>query len=423
MRLLDEKDALTEIRSLLADTARAKLAVAFWGEGATERLGLDQVETVEILCNLDSGACNPKELRRLRALPGVTLKSHPALHAKVYWTPQAVVLGSSNASANGLALEGDAANAWCEANVRLDTPSVLTDVEAWFASLFAAGYPVDEEDLDRAEVIWKARTRMAPTGRRLVKTVLAAFAAAPAHPVWKRVKLAFWKDDLDTEEEGWLGEQRTTLEVPRAEWVSAYSHWNDEIQPNDWVLDFDLSGETPCYNYIWKVLPADVHPNRRLVYKVDRLDLEGLGQFVVGKDEIATLLSLSSAILERHGDKERRNAVVDLPTAMAARQIDTRKLSERAFHRAMKAIYDEAATFDYRPMTFLRMLSDHGGVETARRLIRGPTSGFTKLWEHRRLDLSVEALILKPEWHSLFTDEERKLARARLREYGYTPEE
>src|SRR5690606_32773832 len=125
-----------------------------------------------------------------------------------------------NASANGLALEGDAANAWCEANVRLDTPSVLTDIETWFASLFAAGYPIDEEDFDRAEVIWKARTRMAPTGRRLVKTVLAAFAAAPAHPVWKRVKLAYWKDDLDTEEEGWLGEQRATLEVPRAERIS-----------------------------------------------------------------------------------------------------------------------------------------------------------------------------------------------------------
>ena len=114
----------------------------------------------------------------------------------------------------------------------------------------------------------------------------------------------------------------SALEVPRAEWVSAYSHWNDEIQPNDWVLDFDLSGETPYFNYIWKVLPADVHPDRRLVYKVKRLDLEGLGQFVVGKDEIATLVSLSSAILKRHGDKERRNAVVNLPTAMAVRQVD-----------------------------------------------------------------------------------------------------
>jgi hypothetical protein len=38
------------------------------------------------------------------------------------------------------------------------------------------------------------------------------------------------------------------------------------------------------------------------------------------------------------------------------------------------------------------MLLEHGGVETARRLLRkdGISDGFTTLWERKRLDLSVE---------------------------------
>jgi len=62
-----------------------------------------------------------------------------------------------------------------------------------------------------------------------------------------------------------------------------------------------------------------------------------------------------------------------------------------------------------------------GGVETARRLLWKDdiSDGFTTLWELKRLGLSVEAYVLRPEYASLFTEEERGIARARLRQYGY----
>jgi hypothetical protein len=41
------------------------------------------------------------------------------------------------------------------------------------------------------------------------------------------------------------------------------------------------------------------------------------------------------------------------------------------------------------------------------------------LWELRRLDLSVEALALEPEFHELFTRPELDTARRRLADYGY----
>lgn len=92
---------------------------------------------------------------------------------------------------------------------------------------------------------------------------------------------------------------------------------------------------------------------------------------------------------------------------------------EQGFHRAMARIYEEAKKEGYTASYFLRMLSEHGGVETARRLVNAntPSEGFTRLWMMKRLDLSVEALVLKPEWKSLFNDDERNRARNRLAKY------
>jgi hypothetical protein len=63
------------------------------------------------------------------------------------------------------------------------------------------------------------------------------------------------------------------------------------------------------------------------------------------------------------------------------------------------------------------MIGTHGPIEAARRLLRGPdaSDGFTKLWEHGRLDATVEWLVLAN--HRLFSDEEREIAYQRLRAY------
>jgi hypothetical protein len=67
------------------------------------------------------------------------------------------------------------------------------------------------------------------------------------------------------------------------------------------------------------------------------------------------------------------------------------------------------------------MLNEHRGLETARILLHASSvsEGYVALWERKRLDLTVEAVILAPEWRSLFSDEERDIARRRLAEYGY----
>ena len=96
---------------------------------------------------------------------------------------------------------------------------------------------------------------------------------------------------------------------------------------------------------------------------------------------------------------------------------------ERSFHQAMVGVYERAKTeAAYTASRFIQMVSEHGGLETARQLLASDkvSDGFVALWEAKRLDLTVEVLILAPEWQDLFSEQERETALKRLRQYGYT---
>ena len=99
---------------------------------------------------------------------------------------------------------------------------------------------------------------------------------------------------------------------------------------------------------------------------------------------------------------------------------------EDEFNQRMQELYQSGKVqAKYSAPLFRDMLTEHGGLETARRFIHSPdyAPGFTKLWERKRLDLTVEAVILQePKWHSLFTPEELEICKERLRGYGYPPE-
>jgi hypothetical protein len=93
------------------------------------------------------------------------------------------------------------------------------------------------------------------------------------------------------------------------------------------------------------------------------------------------------------------------------------------FHRAMIAVYQNALRdCTQRAAYFLQMVGSQGGVETARKLLQSDdvVHGPAALWESGRLELTFEYLILEPQYAELFTDEEKKKARQRLKEYGFS---
>ena len=95
---------------------------------------------------------------------------------------------------------------------------------------------------------------------------------------------------------------------------------------------------------------------------------------------------------------------------------------EKRFEQEMIDIYMIAKKeCGYNASRFLQMLGAKGELAAAKQLISKPggTDGFTTLWEHGRLDLSVEAHVLNAEYAELFTDEERRMCRERLEQFGY----
>ncbi|RWB26744.1 MAG: hypothetical protein E5W01_05315 [Mesorhizobium sp.] len=93
------------------------------------------------------------------------------------------------------------------------------------------------------------------------------------------------------------------------------------------------------------------------------------------------------------------------------------------FDSAMFEIYRRAkAEAKYNATIFLQMLTDNGGLATAKTLINAtkPSNGYTALYERNRLDLTVEAVVIENRrWHALFTADELSKARKRLNDYGY----
>jgi len=71
---------------------------------------------------------------------------------------------------------------------------------------------------------------------------------------------------------------------------------------------------------------------------------------------------------------------------------------------------------------FLRELKKHGGLEVAKRMLNkstkaGETKGFLAIRDAGRPDLSVEAVVLSPEFSGLFTADELEIAMKRLKRF------
>lgn len=97
----------------------------------------------------------------------------------------------------------------------------------------------------------------------------------------------------------------------------------------------------------------------------------------------------------------------------------------RKFDGAMFDLYRQIKVeTKYNAIAFLQMITDRGGVATAKALINSPkiSDGYAALVERGRLDLTVEAFVVgEPGWHTLFAAEELGKARERLKLYNFQP--
>lgn len=93
-----------------------------------------------------------------------------------------------------------------------------------------------------------------------------------------------------------------------------------------------------------------------------------------------------------------------------------------SFHKEMINLYRiTRPEFDYLASRLLFAVTRHGGINVAKILLHASTlsEGFLMLSECGRLDLTVEAVVIKEPWRRLFTAEELDTAINRLKEHGY----
>ncbi len=159
-----------------------KCAVAFWGQGAVQRLFRGTPpRTARLVCDITMGGTNPAELEKLGAPNNPNLRHVPGMHAKVYLSDQGLVTGSANASSNGLGFASKAA--LVEAGTfHAPDEHAFAAAAAWFERLWRRSLQVDEATLEAARAAWLRRPRgaMSQTRRADPASLLDRVLAEPS---------------------------------------------------------------------------------------------------------------------------------------------------------------------------------------------------------------------------------------------------
>lgn len=277
---LSENILQTIRRSVIAGS-KADLAVAYWGQGATKLLGLDQsAAELRILCDVFSGSCDPNELSKLLERPNTQVKTRNGFHGKVYLSDEHAVIGSANASRKGL--EEDSA---LEAAVLLDDKEALSKAKRWFDSHWnhKDAREVDHEMLKEITPLWlfkKKRSTLLQALRQqpdvFVKSrihfvifwepVNSAEHDAEYDALWQRIK---GKNIYSPNELRAYGDDDHPFYIDRKGW---------KVKANDFVINYWVYGNAPKkapeLGGIWRVKSIRKIDNERVILG-DRIRMPG----------------------------------------------------------------------------------------------------------------------------------------------------
>jgi hypothetical protein len=301
LELLRENEIGPRFSKLKSRAAKVVIAVPFWGEGAIETLNLKRGKRVRVLCNLRSGACNPYVIERLMRI-GHHVKTHAKLHAKIYATSGACIVGSSNASTNGLADEGRQIQGWVEANVLSDDTDLLHEALALFEGLWtaAAAKRITPKMLREAKERWKRQ----PQGlaSRLPRTLLAACRATPE--VFKDVFVITYDQSASPKADAIADAFRKkakkgTVDGVRLDFGSSWTYqFGRYVKPGMKLVDIDCMTKRPVFRgCAWATTPLKV-PGEQSVTMAPRMSIRINGtQYRIAKAEKTALTSIARRIL------------------------------------------------------------------------------------------------------------------------------
>jgi hypothetical protein len=281
--------SLEEIKTLLKCTGEKKLAVAYWGSGATKEFGIKELadaENIFVLCDLFSGSCNPKEIKALLDR-GCKVKTIDGLHSKVYCSSNTAIIGSSNASANGFAFNNSPYGKNVEANVLVLERAFVLKVNDWFDHYWnsALAKIITPLMLKDAQPLWHRNSY--GKERQNSETLIELIDRKAILPNRINAKVLFYSDSgaskkaIETYQNYGAGRYD---EAQRRIIGNAYPFYEDST---DWpvtagsvYIDFSSPASKPVFGGIWKVrddFAVQVGDGPHRIILLDReLDLDGV---------------------------------------------------------------------------------------------------------------------------------------------------
>ena len=174
-RIVTGQDILENAREICRTDDELVLAVSYWGKDAAGYLGLQKSDKTRIVLNVAHGGTNPAELQVLADLFPERVRVHPDLYAKIYASRALGLIGSANASSNGL--HGSLHGGHEEAGVVL-VGEAAAQAFAQAEAFYEAGEPLSDKHIEMcknrfgsASLGEHMRMRPAQTAKNVLDTI------------------------------------------------------------------------------------------------------------------------------------------------------------------------------------------------------------------------------------------------------------
>jgi hypothetical protein len=250
MQFLYGPSLTATVRKLCGKQTETKIAIAYWGHEAIKLMNVNpKKQNIKVICCLKGGKSDPEVIKRF----GNRARQNDRLHAKVMWTPDAAIVGSANASSNGLPEEEGSAVGLIEAGIYIEDTSVLRSIRQWFDNQYGNAKKVTLADLKAAKVerdrrIWNSKGAPKAQKRSLLK---ALQEGGKLEFGGQRIAFILWKRPTTLKENAGakkLLRQKTTdfetvFKLPSEEFdrLSWYTEWTD-IPLNTFLISCRFEG-------------------------------------------------------------------------------------------------------------------------------------------------------------------------------------
>ena len=260
---LDSRDSAVtnKIRQIFVGADEIYCIVAFWGRGAVDLFCEVPEETkkrIRIVCNITMGGTNPNVIEELMTTE-FQIRHNPSLHSKVYWTNKGVVVGSANASANGLSMEGNEQNGWLEVALYSSRRKEIESARNYVEDVWCISKEIMPRDLENALRRWRNRRPFVPPNPDM--SFIDALKQGRYTDRQRCIYIVIDVEDMSSEDRNYIDTQAEELREQYRElqgrYLGAWVNWPD-IPRDEYVVSYYRGPQGGFYfTYTWKTLPEN----------------------------------------------------------------------------------------------------------------------------------------------------------------------